>query len=67
MALTLLCLTIGIAQSTLNNLLSGAYSILCGGQSFDKNIIVLAKRFGANQSVIARYELPKERVLVSSN
>jgi hypothetical protein len=34
---------------------------------FDKNIIVLAKRFGPNQSVIARYELPKERVLVSSN
>lgn len=34
---------------------------------FDKNIIILAKRDGPNQPVIARYELPKERVLVRSN
>ena len=30
---------------------------------FDKDIIILAKRDGPNQPVIARYELPKERVL----
>ena len=34
---------------------------------FDKNIIILAKRDGPNQPVIARYELPKESVLVRSN
>jgi hypothetical protein len=34
---------------------------------FDKDIIILAKRDGPNQHVIARYELPKERVLVQSN
>jgi hypothetical protein len=34
---------------------------------FDKDIIVLAKRDGPNQPVIAKYELPKERVLVQSN
>jgi hypothetical protein len=33
----------------------------------DKNIIILAKRDGSNQPVIAKYELPKERVLVQSN
>ena len=34
---------------------------------FDKDIIVLAKRDGPNQPVIAKYELPKESVLVRSN
>ena len=34
---------------------------------FDKDIIILAKRDGPNQPVIARYELPKESVLVRSN
>jgi hypothetical protein len=34
---------------------------------FDKNIIILAKRDGPNQPVIAKYELPKESVLVQSN
>jgi len=33
----------------------------------DKNIIILAKRDGPNQRVIAKYELPKERVLMQSN
>jgi len=33
----------------------------------DKNIIILAKRDGPNQPVIAKYELPKERVLMQSN
>jgi hypothetical protein len=33
----------------------------------DKNIIILAKRDGPNQPVIAKYELPKEKVLVQSN
>ena len=34
----------------------------------DKDIIILAKeRDGSNQPVIAKYELPKERVLVKSN
>jgi hypothetical protein len=33
----------------------------------DKNIIILAKRDGPNQPVIARHELPKESVLVRSN
>src|SRR5262245_3313060 len=33
----------------------------------DKNIIILAKRNGPNQPVIAKYELPKEKVLVQSN
>jgi hypothetical protein len=34
---------------------------------FDKDIIILAKRDGPNQPVIARYELPKDRVLERSN
>src|SRR5262245_1463345 len=33
----------------------------------DKAIIILAKRDGPNQAVIAKYELPKEKVLVQSN
>jgi hypothetical protein len=33
----------------------------------DKAIIILAKRDGPNQPVIAKYELPKEKVLVQSN
>jgi len=33
----------------------------------DKDIIILAKRDGPNQPVIAKYELPKEKVLVQSN
>ncbi|HEU4341290.1 MAG TPA: hypothetical protein VFU31_06945 [Candidatus Binatia bacterium] len=33
----------------------------------DKDIIVLLKRYGPNQSVIETYELPKERVLERSN
>ena len=33
----------------------------------DKDIIILAKRDGPNQPVIAKYELPKERVLMQSN
>ena len=33
----------------------------------DKDIIILAKRDGPNRPVIARYELPKERVLVGPN
>jgi hypothetical protein len=34
---------------------------------FDKDILILARRGGPNQSIIARYELPKERVLERSN
>ncbi len=34
---------------------------------FDKDIIILARRAGPNQSIIARHELPKERVLDRSN
>jgi hypothetical protein len=34
---------------------------------FDKDIIILAKRDGPNQPVIARHELSKESVLVRSN
>jgi hypothetical protein len=30
---------------------------------FDKEILILARRFGANQPVIAKYELPPEAVL----
>ena len=30
---------------------------------FDKEILILARRFGANQPVIAKYELPREAVL----
>ena len=30
---------------------------------FDKEILILARRFGANQAVIAKYELPREAVL----
>ena len=33
----------------------------------DKDVIILAKRAGPNQSIVARYEIPKERVLVRSN
>src|SRR5262249_39320126 len=33
----------------------------------DKAIIILAKRDGPNQAVIAKYEIPKEKVLVQSN
>ena len=33
----------------------------------DKDVIILAKRDGPNQPVIAKYELPKEKVLVQSN
>ena len=34
---------------------------------FDKDIIILARRAGPNQSIIDRYELPKERVLERSS
>ena len=34
---------------------------------FDRHIIILAKRDGPNQSIVAKYELPKESVLVRSN
>jgi hypothetical protein len=34
---------------------------------FDRDTIILARRDGPNQSVVARYELPKERLLVGSN
>jgi hypothetical protein len=30
---------------------------------FDKDILILARRYGANQPVIAKYELPRESVL----
>jgi hypothetical protein len=33
----------------------------------DKDVIILARRAGPNQSIVARYEIPKERVLVRSN
>lgn len=32
----------------------------------DKHVIILLRRYGPNQSVIARYEIPKEKVLVKS-
>jgi hypothetical protein len=34
---------------------------------FDRNIVILVKRHGPNQSTIAKYELPKESVLARSN
>jgi hypothetical protein len=30
---------------------------------FDKDILILARRYGPNQPVIAKYELPRESVL----
>ncbi len=30
---------------------------------FDKEVLILARRFGANQPIIAKYELPREAVL----
>lgn len=33
---------------------------------FDKNILILLKRYGSNQSTIAKYELPKESLLEKS-
>ena len=34
---------------------------------FDKNVLILVRRNGPNQSAIAKYELPKERILEQPN
>ena len=34
---------------------------------FDKNVLILLRRNGPNQSTIAKYELPKERILEQPN
>ena len=34
---------------------------------FDKNVLTLVRRNGPNQSAIAKYELPKERILEQPN